>query len=379
MSGIYIHIPFCRQRCYYCDFYSTTQLKRKPDLVAAISKELVNRKDWLAKEEVNTIYFGGGTPSLLSTDDLNQIFDTIYKHFIIAEKPEITFEANPDDLTQKQINHIKNTQINRLSIGIQSFIDADLQLMNRRHSAQNALKVVQDCQNAGFDNISIDLIYGLPQSTIESWESNLNQAAKLNIQHLSAYHLTIEPNTVFYAKQKKGELLPIADEKSVEQFKALIFWAKNNDFLHYEISNFGKEGMFSQHNTSYWMQQKYLGVGPSAHSYNVLTRSWNVANLGKYIEGIENNEVVFEQEELSENDKHNEFLITGLRTKWGVNLNEFEHQFGLDTTKELLLKADKFIQKEKLYINNNALTLTDEGVFISDAILAELMKVVNDD
>lgn len=378
MSGIYIHIPFCRQRCHYCDFYTTTQVKRKPELIQALVNELIIRKEWLAEKPVKTIYFGGGTPSLLATDDLKLIFDTIYKHYAVVDNPEITLEANPDDLSAKYLANLKTTLVNRLSIGTQSFHEVDLSLMNRRHGAMQAFEAIKESQEAGFDNISVDLIYGLPNSNPEMWAKNLEQVADLNIQHLSAYHLTFEPNTVFDVKKKKGELLPIKEENSIKQFKMLIEWAAKNKLEHYEISNFGKQGYYSKHNTSYWMQQKYLGIGPSAHSYNLESRSWNVANLSKYIDKISGNEKAYEIEILSPNDIQNEFLITGLRTRWGVNLLEFEAQFGSYRKVELLNKAKLYISDKSLYIKENSLILTDEGVFICDAILADLM-IVNEE
>ena len=375
MSGIYIHIPFCRQRCHYCDFYSTTQLKRKPDLVEALILELLQRKTWLENEPISTIYFGGGTPSLLTSDEIKEIIECIYENYKIADIPEITLEANPDDLSKKQIELIKSTPVNRLSIGIQSFQNNELEMMYRRHNTEQVFSSVKDCQDAGFTNISVDLIYGLPSSTLALWENNLEQISKLNIQHLSAYHLTFEQNTVFDVKRKKGELFPVKEEESLKQFKALINWAKNNDFIHYEISNFGKEGFFSQHNTSYWMQQKYLGIGPSAHSYNIDSRCWNVSNLSAYINKINQNETAYEIERLSDIDKHNEFLITSLRTQWGINLSEFESQFGLELKEELMKKANLFIQQADLYVKENSLIVSDKGVFICDAILAELMLI----
>lgn len=377
MSGIYIHIPFCRQRCHYCDFYSTTQLKRKPELVKAILQELNQRKSWMENETISTIYFGGGTPSLLTSEEIREITECIYKNFKISETPEITLEANPDDLSKKYIDLIKGTPLNRLSIGIQSFINTELESMYRRHNVEQVFSSVNNCQEAGFKNISVDLIYGLPNSTLTSWEYNLEQVSKLNIQHLSAYHLTFEQNTVFDIKRKKGELFPVKEEDSLKQFKALISWAKRNDFIHYEISNFGKEGYFSNHNTSYWMQQKYLGVGPSAHSYNIDSRCWNVSNLSSYINKTEQNNQAFEIENLSDSDKHNEYLITSLRTRWGINIIEFESQFGSDLKQELLKKANLYIKQDDLYLKGNNLVLSDKGVFICDAILAELM-LIND-
>ncbi|MBI9068535.1 MAG: radical SAM family heme chaperone HemW [Salinivirgaceae bacterium] len=375
MSGIYIHIPFCRQRCHYCDFYSTTQIKRKPELILALLSELEQRKDWIGEETIRTIYFGGGTPSLLSIDEINQILDSIYLNYNVVENPEITFEANPDDLTEKQLRLLSETRINRLSIGIQSFFNDDLQLMNRRHDREQAINSVKMAQEFGFKNISVDLIFGLPNLSIERWNENLKIVESLNVQHLSAYHLTYEKGTVFEIKRKKGEITPIMEEASIMQFKTLIAWAKQNNFIQYEISNFGKESFFSQHNSNYWNQKKYLGIGPSAHSYNIDTRLWNPSNLSMYINGIMKKQAVYEKEILSESDKYNELLITALRTKRGLNLAQVEAQFGNRVKHHLLHNSQKFVESKKLYLKDNALVLSDEGVFVSDAIMAELMLV----
>lgn len=374
MAGIYIHIPFCKQRCFYCDFYKTTQVLKKPEFIEALLLELVQRKDWLKGEMVQTIYFGGGTPSLLSIDEINRIIATIYTNYQVNDTIEITLESNPDDLTEKQINNIKSTRVNRLSIGIQSFEDDQLKKMNRRHNAKQAIECVKNAQNAGFSNISTDLIYGLPNLTIDTWLSNLELMGTLHIQHLSAYHLTYEPGTKFDTLLKRGAIIPIEEEESVAQFKALINWAKQNNFEHYEISNFAKTGFYSKHNSSYWRQEKYLGVGPSAHSYNHNTRSWNVANLGKYLQGINTGQKYSESETLSDIDKYNEFLMTWLRTRWGVNLKKVEELFGLQQGIELKKTVQKFLNNGSVYMQNDTIILTDEGVLISDSILTELMR-----
>ncbi|MGE4288271.1 MAG: radical SAM family heme chaperone HemW [Salinivirgaceae bacterium] len=373
MSGIYIHIPFCRTRCHYCDFYTTTQLKRKPDLVDALIKELELRKAWLEGETIKTIYFGGGTPSLLSADEVSRILDAANNLFRFDLNPEITIEANPDDLSPKQIRLLANTSVNRFSIGIQSFHNHQLQLMNRRHTAQDAIDSVKRVQDAGIHNISVDLIYGLPESNMTLWSQNLERVSTLNVKHLSAYHLTYEKGTVFEIKSRQGKIFPCSEEESILQFKALVNWAKEQEFIHYEISNFGKKGFFSQHNTNYWMQQKYIGLGPSAHSYNIETRSWNVSNLSAYINSIQKGELPQESETLSDKNKHNEFLITSLRTRWGIKLDVFEHLFGSEEKEQLLHKAAPYIKQEKLYLKDNRLILTDEGVFLSDLVLSELM------
>ena len=375
MAGIYIHIPFCYQRCNYCDFYKTTQLSKKTDLITAIKSELLQRKKWLNSESVKTIYFGGGTPSLLTTDEIQSIIDTIFLNYSIDNNPEITLETNPDDLSKTYINNICATPINRLSIGIQSFQDSILKKMNRRHNTKQAIDCVKLAQDAGFSNISTDLIYGVPGLSMQMWEDSLKQMAKLNIQHLSAYHLTIEQNTTFGKMLKHGELKVIKERDSILQFKTLIEWSKNSNFEHYEISNFAKDKLYSKHNTSYWQQQKYLGIGPSAHSYNINTRLWNIADIDKYIEAINNNTSYSESEILSEIDKYNEYLMTWLRTKWGVNLNTVKEVFGVDKQQNLIKSLNHFINDNSVTIINNCAILTDKGIFISDLILSDLIIV----
>ncbi len=375
MAGIYIHIPFCRQRCHYCDFYKTTHTSKKPEFIDALLKEMQQRKSWLNTEKINTIYFGGGTPSLLTIDEINRIIDAVYSDFIVEPAPEITLEANPDDLTNAYIKGIKSTPVNRLSIGIQSFQNTQLVKMNRRHNSHQAIECVQQAQNAGFTNISTDLIYGLPNLSIKKWEQDLEQMQKLNIQHLSAYHLTYEPATKFGALVKSGKLTPVNENKSIEQFKTLIKWAKANSFEHYEISNFAKPGFYSKHNTSYWQQQKYLGLGPSAHSYNLDTRRWNVADLDKYLGGVQQNKKYYESETLTDNDKYNEYLITRLRTKWGVNLKKVGEIFGQEKEKSFVKEIQPFIESRTVFLRNNSVILSDKGIFISDTILAELINV----
>lgn len=372
MAGIYIHIPFCKQRCHYCDFYTTTQLSLKAPLVDAVCKELELRKDWLNHQPVHTIYFGGGTPSLLSEEELSKIFETIYRLFPVENSAEITLEANPDDLTEAQITMLAKSRVNRISMGVQSFHNHDLGMMNRRHNANQAVVAVKKCQDAGFSNMSIDLIYGLPELSNEDWEENLEITAGLNIQHLSAYHLTYEEGTVFELRRKKGDLKPLEEENSIRQFEILLDWARENQFDHYEISNFAKEGFVSRHNSSYWRQEPYLGIGPSAHSYNLETRSWNAANLKGYLTGIENKDPALEFELLSETDKFNDFLITSLRTAKGIDLtkaSEYSDAFA----NQIKAKAASFLDTGQLKVSNNYMHLTNEGMFISDAILTELL------
>lgn len=375
MSGIYVHIPFCKQRCHYCDFYSSIQLNTKAALVKAICLELIQRKNWLKNTTVNTIYFGGGTPSLLSESELMGILDTLFKNYKTAEKLEITLEANPDDLNKNKIKELRNMPFNRLSIGIQSFIDKHLQLMNRKHTAKEAIKAVKMCQDAGFTNLSGDLIYALPSLSETEWKFNLDSFKHLNINHLSAYHLTFEPRTVFGFLQKKEKLPLISEDSSIKQFEILTTWAKNENFIHYEISNFAKKSFVSKHNSSYWFQKKYLGVGPSAHSFNGNQRTWNFADIKTYIKTINNQEQSFENENLNIIDKHNEFLITRLRTSKGVDLKQFEKIFGQKKKEILLKQTQKFVDENLLSIKNKTLILSNKGILISDTILSEIILV----
>jgi len=373
MAGIYIHIPFCKQRCNYCDFYKTTQVFKKPEFIKTLILELSQRKNWLDNETVNTIYFGGGTPSLLTVDEINRIIEAVFLNYQVTSSPEITLESNPDDLTTKQLSNLKHTAVNRLSIGIQSFQNDQLKKMNRRHNATQAINSVKKAQDAGFENISTDLIYGLPNLSTDVWLNDLEQMKKLNIQHLSAYHLTFESGTEFDIMLKNGAIIPIKEEESIKQFKTLISWAKDNGFEHYEISNFAKKGFYSKHNTSYWQQEKYLGVGPSAHSYNIETRRWNASNLEKYIKGVNENEEYYESETLNSIDKYNEYLMTWMRTMWGVNIKKLETVFGKELSQKLNDSIKPFIKNGAVYKKNDNFILSDEGIFISDAILADLM------
>ncbi len=375
MSGIYIHIPFCKQKCNYCDFYSSIDLNKQDEIINALCSELQQRKQWLNNTTVSTIYFGGGTPSLLSAEQVNKLINECYKHYKISSSPEITLEANPDDLTQQKIQQLANTSVNRLSIGIQSFNDEHLQLMNRRHTSKQVIGVIKSCQDVGFNNISGDLIYGLPNLTNEEWDENLSVFQTLDIQHLSAYHLTFEENTVFGFMQQKGKLSPIDEQQSIEQFNMLTQWAKNEQFIHYEISNFAKEGFKSKHNSSYWLQKKYLGVGPSAHSFNKNSRTWNTSNIKDYVAKITNKLPSFEIEELDLIDQHNEYLITRLRTREGINLEDFYSLFGKAYTDDLLSNIKPFIKAKQLTFKNNIITLNHNGILISDAILTELFVV----
>jgi len=369
MSGIYIHIPFCAKKCYYCDFFMSLSLTYKDDYLQALIKEIEQRKNYLQNQSVETIYFGGGTPSLLNEKELKELFDTLYRHFKISENAEITMEANPDDLNIDYLRELKNTPINRLSIGIQSFFDADLKMMNRRHNGEQSFSSVKKAQDAGFENISGDLIYGLPEMTSEKWEKNLDSFFKLNIPHLSAYHLTYEPNTVFYKQLKNKKIREVTEEESFMQFELLKQQARQNDFIHYETSNFGREGFFSKHNTAYWKQKHYLGLGASAHSYS---RQFNIKNLKEYIKKTAENSTYFEKEILSEKDKYNDYLITSLRTMWGTSIEYVSEHFGKNYANFLKERSEEHINNGNLLQKENVLFLSDKGKFIENLITEDL-------
>ncbi len=373
MSGIYIHIPFCKQACFYCDFHFSVSLKRKEEMIKAIVIELRLRKDEL-KNNVETIYFGGGTPSLLTTDELKFLIDIIYQNYKVIEDPEITIEANPDDFTEGKIKELAATKINRLSIGVQSFFDDDLQFMNRAHKAEEAKESLLKAMTY-FDNITIDLIYGVPNMTNEKWLRNLQFAFKMNVPHISSYALTVENRTALANFIKKGKY-PALDENLAQQhFKILVEETKKHHFIQYEISNFGKAGYFSKHNTSYWQGKKYLGIGPSAHSYNGSLRSWNVSNNARYIKSIQQNILPQEIESLTINDRFNETIMTGLRTIWGVSLQEIEKDFGLEIKNELFENAQKYLKNNSLKIEKGKLLITEKSKFLTDGIVADLFIV----
>jgi oxygen-independent coproporphyrinogen-3 oxidase len=371
VSGIYLHIPFCKQACYYCDFHFSTSLKKKEGVLQAIQKELFLRKDEFTNTVVDTIYFGGGTPSLLNAEELEAIVENIYKNYHVSSTPEITLEANPDDLTQFKIEELNKSAVNRLSIGIQSFFDEDLKLMNRAHNAREAEASLKSSLQH-FNNISIDLIYGIPGMSEERWLQNIIKAISYGVPHISAYALTVEPNTALQKFILKGVVQPVDDEVATKHFLMLLEKLESHEFIHYELSNFGKEGFFSRNNTAYWQQKTYLGVGPSAHSYDGKFRSWNIANNSIYINKINQDELPSEKEELSITDQYNEYVMTGLRTHWGVSLNRIKEEFGHLYHQYLLKQAKKYIADNYLYIDNDILRTSRKGKFLSDGIASDL-------
>ncbi len=371
MSGIYIHIPFCKSRCYYCDFYSCTELWEIDRYIDIVKTEIKDRADYL-NDTVETIYFGGGTPSVLTPKHIFDLIETITGKFKVSTNLEITFEANPDDLNTRYLKELARTPINRLSIGIQSLNPYYLKLMNRRHSEEQAITCVQHARRFGFNNISVDLIYGIPELTISELKATLDKLSKLNIQHLSAYHITYEENTVFDRLKNKGFIVPISDDESYKQYMTVVEWANANNLIHYEISNFGKLGYFSKHNSNYWNQSPYLGIGASAHSYNIHSRRWNIDNIHEYMKYIVNNGQIFKEEQLSKTDRYNELLLTSLRTAHGLNLEKVKKEFGEDKADLILSVAERYEKSGFLIFENNSAILTERGFFISDKIISDM-------
>ncbi|QED38800.1 radical SAM family heme chaperone HemW [Antarcticibacterium arcticum] len=374
MSGIYIHIPFCKEACHYCDFHFSTSVKKKRELVEMLCKEIFLRKEELPAGELQTIYFGGGTPSLLSSGEMKMIFDTIYSNFTLAEEAEITLEANPDDLSREKLEMLMAAGINRLSIGVQSFFEEDLQLMNRAHNEVEALQSIQLAREY-FDNISIDLIYGIPGMGEERWKKNIRIALDLGLPHFSCYALTVEPKTVLKKFIDKGIIKPVDDDASRLHFEILTRTLKDAGYIHYEFSNFGKPGYFSRNNTAYWMGKPYLGIGPSAHSFNGNKRKWNVSNNSLYIKSLEKGEIPSQEEVLSITDRYNEYVMTRLRTMWGISLKEVNERFGDQFFNYLLEQAKPLLTGNLLKLENEHYHVTEKGKFLSDGIAADLFLV----
>ena len=371
MAGIYVHIPFCKQACHYCDFHFSTSLKLKDEVIDSICKEIELHKNYLKGAPINSIYFGGGTPSLLSSVEINKITDTIAKHFELSELKEVTLEANPDDLSKESILSLKGTIVNRLSIGIQSFQDNELKYLNRAHDSTEANSSVKISQDAGFENITIDLIYGIPVSNLEVWTENLEKAFGLGVQHLSCYGLTIEEKTVFGNWLKKGKINVVEDDIINKQFLHLMNETAKQGFEQYEISNFAKDNSIAYHNSNYWKGVEYLGIGPGAHSFNTNYRQYNITNNAKYVQQIKASERWFELEPLSIENKINEYIMTSLRTKWGCNLSKLLKDFNYPVH-----QFDDYLEKCKsngqIDINNKIITLTKKGKLLADSISSEL-------
>lgn len=371
MSGIYIHIPFCKQACHYCDFHFSTSMKKKDEMVLALANEIQMRKSEFENEVVETIYFGGGTPSLLQMADLKFLISEVYKNYNVAENPEITLEANPDDLSKERIIELSKSPINRLSIGIQSFFEDDLQMMNRAHNSVEAKNCLEEATKY-FENISLDLIYGIPGLSNEKWKQNIDTALSFGISHISSYALTVEPKTALFKLIQTRKIAKPNDDLAQEHFSILVETLEANGFIHYELSNFGKENYFSKNNSAYWLGKKYIGIGPSAHSYDRISRSWNVANNSIYLKSLQVNTLPKETEILSKTDQYNEYIMTGLRTIWGVSLDRIENEFGTTYLEYLTNQAQKFLDNNLLSIEENVLKATKKGKFLTDGIASDL-------
>ena len=374
MSGIYIHIPFCKKACHYCNFHFSTSLRLKDDMISAICFEIEKRKDYLQNTHLQSIYFGGGTPSLLNEGDLHKIFGKLSQHFTWDQKSEITLESNPDDLDVNKLAMLQRLGINRLSIGVQSFFDEDLVWMNRAHNADEAQHCIKAAQDVGFSNITIDLIYGCPSTTNEMWEQNINRALSMQIPHISSYCLTVEEKTALHHQVKTGKISQPDAEMASEQFSILMDRLQSAGFDHYEISNFGKPGHHAIHNTNYWKGVHYLGLGPAAHSFDGSSRSWNIANNKKYIDACQNGTEFMDSETLSDATRYNEYIMTGLRTMWGIDyrtIQEFGDKY-YDCFCEMIAKA---IQDDLVFQVGDNITLTQAGKFFADRIAMTLFWV----
>ena len=382
MAGLYVHVPFCAKRCIYCDFYSNINVEYKEAYINALLREMEVRSDYLRGESIKTIYFGGGTPSQLQPWEIKKILDGIYRKFSVSDNPEITIEANPDDLSDKYVMSLKTLPVNRLSIGIQSFDDRDLRLLNRRHTSLEAVEAVARCKEADLTNISIDLIYGLPGQTTESWTYNIDKAIALDVPHISAYSLTYEEGTVIYKMMERKDINPVDDDICEQLFSILTRKLAGAGFVHYEISNFAgcstsfPEGRISLHNSSYWNGTHYLGLGPSAHSYDGDSRSWNISSISEYIKALNDSSLdFFETENLNAVAKYNDFIITHLRTMWGVSLSELRRDFGEERERYFLAKSEPYIFLNILKKQGEIVKVSPERIFISDAIIRDLIAL----
>ena len=375
MAGIYIHIPFCKQRCSYCAFYSTTLYNIRDKYVDALCKELIARKEYAGNKTIETIYFGGGTPSTLTMEQLQRICDTIYATYAVLKTAEITIECNPDDLTPEFLEQLKMLPFNRISMGIQSFNDTQLKHLGRRHDADKARQAVRNAREAGYGNISIDLIFALPGSTIEEWEQDLESAIALQPNHISAYNLTYEEGTPMHRALERGEFAEVSEEENVEQFQMLITRLKKAGYIHYEISNFAQPGYKSHHNSSYWNDTPYIGCGAAAHSYNGTSRQWNIADIQQYIQGIESGCPCFEIEHLTDEERYNDTILTRLRTAQGIPIDFMNEKFNKKLNAHLRRAAEKEIALGNLKEENGHLALTEKGIFISDAVIREFIYI----
>ena len=374
MAGIYVHIPFCKQACHYCNFHFSTSLRHRDEMVASICKEIDLQQDFLTDKKLTTIYFGGGTPSLLETSEINQILERLSKNYTWEDNIEITLEANPDDITSDKISKLKAGGVNRLSIGIQSFIDTELLASNRAHNSNESLRAVQICQDAGIDNLSIDIIYGMPGSNQETWQYNIDKALELDVDHISSYALTVEPKTALEHMVKKGKIHLPEEIVVSRQYLQLIHSLTTAGYDHYEISNFAKPKKYAVHNTNYWRSVPYLGLGPSAHSYQPTFRQWNINNNAKYIESISRGIVPLEREQTKYADQFNEYIMTRLRTMWGIDLVELENTFSSQLS-NVHRDIAEYVESRHVILKDNHYRLTPEGRLLADRIASDLFLV----
>ncbi len=372
MAGIYLHIPFCKKACHYCDFHFSTSPQYKDQMLQALGQEIDLRKNYLAGESIETIYFGGGTPSLLSADELQILIGAITDLYEVSPTAEITLEANPDDLNPQKVREFRQTLINRFSIGIQSFFEEDLKWMNRAHTAREAHSSIKRVQDAGFENITADLIYGFPLLSNPKWKHNIQQLIELHIPHISSYSMTVEPATALSSFIKKGEQEPMDEGQSTAQFLILMEQLIEAGFEHYEISNFAKPGLYSKHNSNYWEGVSYLGIGPSAHSFNGESRQWNISNNSNYIDQIGLKKIPAEMEVLSTKNRINEYIMTSLRTSKGMSLQKITERFGSDYSNEVRNGLEPFADKNWINLNDQIVTLTTDGKLFADHIASEL-------
>lgn len=373
MAGLYIHIPFCKKACHYCNFHFSTSLKNRKKIISSMIKE-IEIKSIGYEDLIETIYFGGGTPSLLSIIEIDSLIKAVIDNFKISKKPEITLEANPDDLNISKLKELSNSLINRLSIGIQSFNDQDLKLMNRSHNSFDSINCIDNSLKY-FDNISIDLIYGMPNSNLTSWEKNLNLALNWDLNHISAYALTVEPKTALEKYIQKEIILPLDEEFVYDQFNLMYDKLLDLNYINYELSSFAKKGYFSKNNSGYWLGKKYVGIGPSSHSFDGFSRSWNVSNNNLYVSDIQNNKMYHQKEKLTHVDQYNEYIMTGLRTMWGISLSNLQEKFGKKIENHFVKKSKKFIESKLLIIENDLIKTSKKGKFLSDGIASELFLI----
>ena len=371
MAGIYVHIPFCRKACSYCDFHFSIALGQKDPMLEAIAREIAAEHDYLGGEILNTIYFGGGTPSLLSIEEIDQLLNCIYKNYTVNPEAEITLEANPDDLEKDYISQLASSRINRLSIGIQSFFDIDLEWMNRRHDSKQALGCIQNLRHYGIDNFSIDLIYGLPGQSLESWKQNLEIAIGLKPPHIAAYHLSYEPGTPLHYSLKKKLIQETLEDESLAQFTLLVEKLESAGYDHYEISNFALPGRYSRHNSAYWQDEKYLGTGPSAHSYNGISRRWNIPKNASYIRGITTGAIVYEEEVLGPREKFHDYVLTSLRTSWGISFQEIGERFGTEFLEHAEKMTEKHIRSGNILYSSGRIRLSKDGRFVANQVIQD--------